>query len=499
VHRLAVAPPRNDWATLIPAFIALLAAGVLVGIPWPQNLFLVASGTSFVIAALNPPAGLGVLVASIPLQAVGEEQLGPIHLTVTKVILMATLAAWAGRTLVERRTIRLDRTAIFHLAYVAVLALTIVNTSDRGSWGAELYRWWTPLVVYLIAINSITSIAEAKPVLWGTAAGTIGTSIVGFVQVVGGYGPESFDVNGFTRAFATFGQPNPFAGYLDVGVPILIAVAAGAVLPARLGVPALPLGPLLTVFVIVAAACGTASMILTQSRGGWLGITAGLLCVAWMLGNVVRWTVVGAGIALLAVVVMTPPGQQLGGRLVNSFSLRSENVLVTPENFAVQERLAHWRAGIAMAEKYPVLGVGAGNFSNRYRDFTEVWRFRISRGHAHNAYIHAAAQSGFLGLTSYLIFLGVAASQLARAFRASRGRLERPVVIGAIGVTVAFAVHNMFDYLHVLSLPLQLSVVWALAQLALRRTSGEPDRTSTPPSAARSTWHRPGQMVVGNR
>lgn len=499
MHRLAIAPPRNDWATLVPATIALLAAGILVGVPWPQNLFLVASATSFVIAALNPPAGLGVLVASIPLQAVGEEQLGPVHLTVTKVILMALLAAWVGRTLVERRNIRMDRTAIFHLAYVAVLALTIINTSDRGSWGAELYRWWTPLVVYLIAINSISSIAEAKPVIWGTAAGTVGTSVVGFVQVIGGYGPDSFDVNGFTRAFATFGQPNPFAGYLDVSVPVLIAVAAGAILPGKLGVPPLPLGPLLTSFVTIAATCGLVSMVLTQSRGGWLGITAGLLCVAWMLGNVVRWTVVGVSVATLAVVVMTPPGQQLGGRLANSFSLQSERVLVTPENFAVQERLAHWRAGIAMAEKYPVLGVGAGNYSNRYREFTDIWRFRISRGHAHNAYIHAAAQSGYLGLTSYLIFLGVAASQLARAFRASRGRVERPLVIGAIGVTVAFAVHNVFDYLHVLSLPLQLGVVWALAQLVLRRSSGDLDRMTSSPSPVRATWHRPGQMVIGNR
>ena len=499
MHRLAVAPPRSDWATLVPASIALLAAGVLVGVPWPQNLFLVASGSAFVIAALHPPAGLGVLVASIPLQAVGEEQLGPIHLTVTKVILMAMLSAWVGRTLVERRSVRFDRTAMFHLAYVAVLALTIVNTSDRGSWGAELYRWWTPLVVYLIAINSITSVAEAKPVIWGTAAGTIGTSVVGFIQVIGGYGPDSFNVNGFTRAFATFGQPNPFAGYLDVSVPLLIAVAAGAILPTKLGLPALPIGPLLTWFVVIAAGCGLASMILTQSRGGWLGMTAGLLCVAWMLGNVVRWTVVGVGIVALAVVVMTPPGQQLGGRFANSLSLKSDSVLVTPENFAVQERLAHWRAGIAMAEKYPVLGVGAGNYSNRYREFTEVWRFRISRGHAHNAYIQAAAQSGFLGLTSYVIFLGVAAAQLVGAYRKSRGRVERPLVIGAIGVTVAFAVHNVFDYLHVLSLPLQVGVVWALAQIVLRNTSGDTDRTTVSPSAARSTWHRPGQMVVGSR
>jgi hypothetical protein len=42
-------------------------------------------------------------------------------------------------------------------------------------------------------------------------------------------------------------------------------------------------------------------------------------------------------------------------------------------------------------------------------------------------------------------------------------RRTRSLVIGAIGVTVAVMVHGMFDYLHVLSLGLQLSAVWALA------------------------------------
>ncbi len=473
MNSLSVAPPRWDWATILPGAFAVCAAGILVGVPWPQNLFLMACGAAFVVAAVNPPVGLGVLVATVPLQAVGEEQLGPIHLTVTKVILMATLTAWVGRSLIERRRIRGDRIAVFHGVYVVVLALTIVNAPDRASWGAELYRWWTPLVVYLIAINSISTPRDAKPAVWGMVAGTIGTSIVGFAQVIGGYGPASFDVNGLTRAFATFGQPNPFAGYMDVTVPILVAIAAAGILPDARGSLRRVLGPTLTIACALAAVCGLISMVLTQSRGGWLGMAAGIACVAWLLGNVVRWSAVGIGVAAMATVVLTPPGQHIMQRLTDGFGMESESVLVTPANFAVQERLAHWRAGIAMAEKYPVLGVGAGNYTNRYRDFTEVWRFRISRGHAHNAYIQAAAQSGYFGLATYLAFLGVAAAQLLRGLRRSVGTPQRPLVIGAIGVTVAFAVHNVFDYLHVLSLPLQLSMVWALANLALSIPSEE--------------------------
>jgi len=230
-------------------------------------------------------------------------------------------------------------------------------------------------------------------------------------------------------------------------------------------------GPALTIACCLAAICGLGSVILTQSRGGWLGIAAGVACVAWLLGNAVRWSAVAIGMMAIAVVVLTPAGQQITARLTDGYGTESNAVLVTPANFAVQERLAHWRAGLAMAEKYPVLGVGAGNYSNRYREFTEVWRFRISRGHAHNAYIQAAAQSGYFGLAAYLAFLAVAGSQLLRGLKRSSGTIQRPLVIGAIGVTVAFAVLNMFDYLHVLSLPLQLSMVWALATVTLRESS----------------------------
>jgi O-antigen ligase len=187
--------------------------------------------------------------------------------------------------------------------------------------------------------------------------------------------------------------------------------------------------------------------------------------VAWLTGRWLRWaSIVGAAVVAL-VVVTTPYGGRVTERLAASGVSFGDDVQVTTANFAARERLAHWRAGLAMARTHPVLGVGAGNFSHHYRDVTPVWRFRIPRGHAHNAYVHAAAQTGLVGLATYVGLLGAVGWRLSRALRATGGT-ARSLVVGAIGVTVAFGVHCMVDYLHVLSLGVQLSVVWALAEVA---------------------------------
>ena len=140
----------------------------------------------------------------------------------------------------------------------------------------------------------------------------------------------------------------------------------------------------------------------------------------------------------------------------------------------MRERLAHLQAGVAMARAHPWLGVGAGNFSARYREFTPVWRFRIPRGgHAHNAYVHAAAQTGLVGLATYLGFVAMVGLGLVGALRRVGPSAVRPVVVGAIGVCLAIAAHNTVDYMHVLGLNLQVAVVLALAMNARPGASEE--------------------------
>jgi O-antigen ligase len=214
--------------------------------------------------------------------------------------------------------------------------------------------------------------------------------------------------------------------------------------------------------VAAGALAGSVGLVLTQSRGGYLGFAASVAIVIWFSGGKVRIIGTVAGMIGLAAVVVSP----LGGRIRDGLQVPSFGgapVQVTSDNFAAQEREAHWAAAVRMAEDSPLLGVGAGNFNERYREETPVWRFRIPRGHAHSNYLQALAQAGLLGIVSYLGLLGMAIATIAKKLRNAPDPLSRSFAIGAAGVTAAVMVHGVFDYLHVLSLGILLSAVWGMA------------------------------------
>ena len=143
---------------------------------------------------------------------------------------------------------------------------------------------------------------------------------------------------------------------------------------------------------------------------------------------------------------------------------------VTAENFAILERRAHWEAGLQQFASDRLLGVGLGNFNVRYSEFSVSPTFLLSQGHAHNYYIHVAAEAGLVGLGAYLLLLAAIVLSGLHALRATAGRdpLAHALVVGGLGVVVAVAIHNLFENLHVLSLGIQLSTAWALFAVAGR-------------------------------
>src|SRR5262249_35325664 len=93
-------------------------------------------------------------------------------------------------------------------------------------------------------------------------------------------------------------------------------------------------------------------------------------------------------------------------------------VVLTSENFAVVERMAHWQAGWGMFQDYPSLGAGPGNYPAVYEQyFIPPWREAL--GHAHNYYLNMAAEAGMPGLLALLVLLGLAFRALRRRIRAA--------------------------------------------------------------------------------
>lgn len=437
----------------------------------------IVSMSVFAATLRNLSHGVIALVLSVPVQDEFALQISGHHATWTKVMLAATVAAWIVRMSVGASRPKVDALSIAFSGYVLALTVSIANARDLSAWAGETYRWVVALVVYLMARDAFSSTANIHTFVIAVSAAVTAVAAVAAWQIATDAGPATFSVDGLTRVYATFGEPNPFAGYLEMTILLLIAVIAGRAARVRFWrwQSWLPLQS--TIFVMVAVVAGTGALVATQSRGGFVGFAAGVGVVIWLTGGRVRLLgIVGGGICVL-LVLLSPLGASVRDRF-RAESLSAGPTQVTVDNWAAQERAAHWRAAIAMAESSPFTGIGAGNYNDRYREETTVWRFRIPRGHAHNAYLQALAQAGLVGSLAYLSIIGVVGWEITKALKRQVDGVGRSVIIGVAAVTAAVAVHNLVEYLHVLSLGIQLSIVWAAIKVIPANSETELTRSS---------------------
>lgn len=438
---------------------AVIVAAVMVATP-PQPLLAFSVMLLSAYAGFARPAlGLGLIAATIPVQDAIQLNIGAGALTLTRCVALPFVAAWGAAWLLGKRRIPLTPPLVALAIVTSLLTISYPVAIDRAAWAEEVYRWAIALAVYAIAIETIRSAGAARDLLAGTGAGLLFAGTVGAWQVLTHAGPATFQVGGLTRVYGFFGEPNPMAAYLEMTVPVIGAMAIWSL--SRQGWRSLQ-----TLMLLVVAGAGSTTLVLTQSRGGLLGAAAAALVVALLLGR--RWRV--TALAMLAVVglliAVTPVGRSASARLISSFTSFGSQVETTSSTWAVQERVAHWKAGLQMLEDHPFSGVGAGNFNANFRNDTVIWRFRIPRGHAHNDLIQMGAQAGYPGLIAYLAVLFTAGARLIRAARGSELTQERALAIGALGVLTAVIVHGQFDYLHGLSLNLAFVLALACAEPA---------------------------------
>jgi putative inorganic carbon (hco3(-)) transporter len=238
-------------------------------------------------------------------------------------------------------------------------------------------------------------------------------------------------------------------------------------------------GDWLRVLVWLALGFTTLALLMSYSRGAMLGLAVALVVITALASRRGAFlTAVGAVVvgALLVLGLSDLLPASFADRLTivwDYFSIFDvRDVVITPENWALVERMAHWQAAWSMYEDHQLFGVGIGNYVVAYpRYYLQIWVDPL--GHAHNLYLNVLAEMGAVGLTAYLLML---VSWFAFAFvslRRAENGLARALALGCIGVLIAGSVHNLFDNLYVHGLNVHLAIVLALSSLAGRRSAPE--------------------------
>lgn len=408
-----------------------------------------------------PALGLAGLALAIPFGSLVPLPVPGVSLVDALVAL--SVAMWLAQGLLKHSIVLEPPRLTWPLfAFIWVAGWSLTGAFSWGEGVPELLKWLEFAAVYWAAAHALTPASRRWVIGALLAAGTT-QAVIGAYQFFQQAGPEPFIVLGrFLRAYGTFRQPNPYAGYLGYLFPIAFSLTLGAAWQ-WWGERQRSLF-WMAIFCAISAGALGAGILMSWSRGAWLGLAAATVTVVGLRS---RRAAIWATIIIAVLVLISalfgigwlPEAVEsrltdLGGYVGGPDPVRTE---ITDANFSVLERLAHWRAGLAMFSDHPWLGVGIGNFAVNYvRYASPHWYEPL--GHAHNVFINFLAETGALGAGAFGIFwLGVA--WLGWRAAGQRRGLEKALAIGVLGTWMHLTVHSMFDNLFVHHMQLQLALL----------------------------------------
>ncbi len=454
--------PRALPSSLIIALSLIGGSLVIALLPFTTTLALALIAAVAIGTLLEPGIGLIVTLIAGPWAAwMNTYYPGLLPIDAGQIMVGLTLGAWVLGGLARREFVIPRSPLLISLSlFVGWAAITMLWAPDLSFGLPEVIKWIEIVLVMLLAVD----VAQRRGMTWiltGVFATTTVQALIGIYEArIRGVGPLGFQLSaGVYRAYGTFEQPNPFAGFVGMVLPIAITITvyyviqAGSLLVTRylLRFTHHVLRFALYAFITILLAAG---LYLSFSRGAWLGAAAAIGAVIVLAPKRLWIGLALAVVALAGLLSLSSAGllpSAISERLADAgtlFDIRDvRGVPINDANYALIERQAHWQAAINMLADHPWTGVGFSNYQPVY-DQSRLLNWPMPLGHAHNIYLNVAAETGLIGLAFYLLLWVSIFVLTFRAIRRAQG-FDRAVVVGLMGTWVYLGAHMLVDNLYV--------------------------------------------------
>ena len=396
---------------------------------------------------------LSITAACLPLYVV-RWHVGPLPTTLLELLIFISALAYGAVLWTERRLPR-ARTAydipIGLLLVAGMVSIVVAPDHDRA---LGIYRAYfvEAIGIFYIAVDLLRTRAELYIFLRVAAVGAVIMSagqIVSFAWVAAHHQLQLGDAPAFLNT-----TPNADAMYLE---PPLAFAAAFTVFGSRPRERAAAAAVLAIVFV---------AMILTLSRASYLAMA--VLGVVFVLSlQSWKWRIrAGGALAALTLILVEIPF--INQRLADIAH-------------SVTNRTSIYQEALQMLAQRPIFGAGFDGFPIRVAPFRPATQ--TIHLYPHNIWLTTWSEIGLLGVIAFAVILFGLLWRGARSLPAASG-VYRPVLWGAVGALVLFAVHGMFDSPYWKNdLSVEFWLVAALQVVAVRATrlaSGRSDGAPSP-------------------
>jgi len=280
------------------------------------------------------------------------------------------------------------------------------------------------ILIFFVLTNSVRKKSQLRGVLIAMVWAGALVALYGFYQFIF---QENFisgwvDVNMFSgmfRVYSTLGNPNVLGEYFLLIIPFALALLITA--KSRGG----------RLFYIAALLAMLACLVLTYSRGCYLGILVGAAIFLILLDR----RFIFPGLVAICLMVLVMPAS-----IVERFTS-----IGNMSDSSTSYRVMIWLGTIAMLKNYWFSGVGPGEAA--YAKVYPVYAYNtVSAPHAHNLFLQITCDTGVSGLILLVvIFYQYFKTMFATVSREQSGE-ARIFAIAGISAIAGFLVQSMTDY-----------------------------------------------------
>jgi O-antigen ligase len=268
---------------------------------------------------------------------------------------------------------------------VLLLGLFALLSMPFGIGPGEAWTTFTDLLlkallIFIVVVNVVRTKHRLLLLMWLALGVSVYLSITAFQDYQMGIFKigkvENADLRIMGRIKGLFANPNDLALHLVTMVPIAVSLAFAKS------------GGLRKIVYVGAAVLMVLAIVVTFSRGGFLGLVAVSFFLVYKLGRGRRLsTTTGFALALVLFFVLAPGSY--GGRLSTIFDTAADLTGSASQRSQVLQR------SILVTLRYPIFGVGVGNF--HHKSFQELG--------THNAYTQVGSEMGITAMVVYMMFL----------------------------------------------------------------------------------------------
>lgn len=263
---------------------------------------------------------------------------------------------------------------------IAAILSIPVAIDPNEAWTAFSEKIVKVLLIFIVIVNVVRTELRLKLLILLALAVSVYLSIGALQDYQLGvlkFGKiENNNLRVAGRIGGLFDNSNDLALHLVTMAPIAIALAL-----AKRGVVG-------KIVYLGSAALMVAGIVVTFSRGGFLGLVAASFILVRKLGRNNRVSAT-AGFALAAVLFLALAPGDYAGRITTIFNSAADVTGSSTQRNQVLQR------SVLVALRYPLFGVGPGNF--HYKSFQELG--------THNAYTQVGAEMGIAAMVIYMMFL----------------------------------------------------------------------------------------------